>query len=297
MSEECTPLVSVIIPVYNSARTLDKCIESVVNQTYKNWEIIIIDSDSTDGTREIALKWCKRYKDHCRYCNIRKKSQAAKRNYGVRVAKGERCFFVDSDMYLTPHVLEEGIRKINEGYDAIGFKLYFNLKRKGYIAKCIFHYIHPKDYDPLKAKPMSINLLKRELYFQLGGQDETTQYLEDLDFMLKMKSAGLRRASINEFALHDQTLSLKQLVYASLRKVVAERKLAKKWKEFWPITTGRQLNLGVLILRCALNHPIYIPGIMLVAIVQMIIRIITSFFIFIAHIKLMIHAFSNHQVL
>jgi len=53
------PLISVIIPVYNSARTLDKCIESIANQSYKNWELILVDSYSKDATPQIIMKWVK----------------------------------------------------------------------------------------------------------------------------------------------------------------------------------------------------------------------------------------------
>ena len=51
------PLVSVIIPTYNSSRTLEKCLESIKNQTYKNIEIIVVDNNSTDNTKEIAKKF------------------------------------------------------------------------------------------------------------------------------------------------------------------------------------------------------------------------------------------------
>ncbi len=51
------PLVSVIIPTYNSSRTLEKCLESIKNQTYKNVEIIVVDNNSTDNTKEIAKKY------------------------------------------------------------------------------------------------------------------------------------------------------------------------------------------------------------------------------------------------
>jgi probable beta-1,3-galactosyltransferase len=51
------PVVSVIIPTYKSSRTLEKCLESIKNQTYKNIEIIVVDNNSTDNTKEIAKKF------------------------------------------------------------------------------------------------------------------------------------------------------------------------------------------------------------------------------------------------
>jgi glycosyltransferase involved in cell wall biosynthesis len=71
------PLVSVIIPVYNSGRTLDRCLESVARQSYRNWETIIVDSQSVDNTSQIASMWCDKLGSRrCQYYKIEKRPQA-----------------------------------------------------------------------------------------------------------------------------------------------------------------------------------------------------------------------------
>ena len=92
-------LISVIIPVYNVEQMLDRCITSVVNQTYKHLQIILVNDGSTDGSLEICEYWAK--KDD-RICVLSKRNEgtASARNYGLNAAKGNWIAFVDSDDYI-----------------------------------------------------------------------------------------------------------------------------------------------------------------------------------------------------
>ncbi|MGQ9545277.1 MAG: glycosyltransferase family 2 protein [Candidatus Bathycorpusculaceae bacterium] len=86
-----TPLVSVIIPTYNSQKTIKQCLESIVKQTYKKIEILVVDCYSIDETKRIAEKF--RAKVFLLKC---KRSEA--KNYAAQKADGEFLLFVDSDM-------------------------------------------------------------------------------------------------------------------------------------------------------------------------------------------------------
>jgi glycosyltransferase involved in cell wall biosynthesis len=74
---ESESFVSVIIPAHNSSRTLSKCIDSIVEQTYPNWEIIVINSDNT---QRLVEAYHRKLGDKCQYYVIRNRFQAAKRN-------------------------------------------------------------------------------------------------------------------------------------------------------------------------------------------------------------------------
>ena len=90
------PLISVIIPIHNNEVTIEKCLRSVVNQTYRNKEIIIIDDASSDNTINIVKKVSNQSSDIKIYSNIGS-GIANARNRGVAVSKGEYISFVDSD--------------------------------------------------------------------------------------------------------------------------------------------------------------------------------------------------------
>lgn len=93
-------LVSVIIPVYNVEEYLEECINSVLNQTYKNLEIILIDDSSTDESFSICLNKAKKDERITILRNKINKGQSATRNRGIRHANGKYIYFLDSDDYV-----------------------------------------------------------------------------------------------------------------------------------------------------------------------------------------------------
>ncbi|MDB4008038.1 glycosyltransferase [Amylibacter sp.] len=104
MSIENRPLVSVVIPTYNHAWCLGRAIQSVIDQTYKNWEIIIVDNNSTDNTSEIILNFTK---EHITHLKIKNNGIIAKsRNKGIKSSRGEWIAFLDSDDWWEPYKLE-----------------------------------------------------------------------------------------------------------------------------------------------------------------------------------------------
>ncbi|MBQ6221748.1 MAG: glycosyltransferase family 2 protein [Solobacterium sp.] len=92
-------MISVIIPVYNVEDYIDECMESVVHQTYKDLEILLINDGSTDGSHEKCLSWAER-DTRIRYINKQNEGVAASRNLGVDLAQGKYVSFVDPDDWL-----------------------------------------------------------------------------------------------------------------------------------------------------------------------------------------------------
>lgn len=99
------PLISIIIPTFNSMtgnKCLDRVLTSILNQTYKNWEIIVVDNYSTDETKEICGNF------PVRFFELRS-SRSIARNFALSKSKGEYMLFLDSDMVLPATLLEECI--------------------------------------------------------------------------------------------------------------------------------------------------------------------------------------------
>lgn len=99
-------LLSIIVPVYNSEKYLKRCLDSIINQTYSNLEIILINDGSTDSSKSICEEYCK--KD----IRIKMYSQencgpSSARNIGIKKASGEYIMFVDSDDKLETNILEK----------------------------------------------------------------------------------------------------------------------------------------------------------------------------------------------
>lgn len=106
-------MVSVIIPVYNTEPYLDECFRSVVEQTYRNLEIIIINDGSTDNSDAICRRWEKTDK-RIRYVKKENEGQGEARNLGIRMATGAYLMFVDSDDYLDIDLVERARNRMSE---------------------------------------------------------------------------------------------------------------------------------------------------------------------------------------
>lgn len=100
-----TPEVSVILPTYNRAEHLTRCIESVINQTYQNWELIVVDDGSQDHTFDLVNKYLQKL-PQIRYLKHQNRGAALSRNIGIKVSFGNYLTFIDSDDQYLPHHLQ-----------------------------------------------------------------------------------------------------------------------------------------------------------------------------------------------
>lgn len=126
-------LVSIIVPVYNVEPYLKECLDSIINQTYQNLEIIVVDNESTDGGGAICDEYAERdsrvkviHRPHG--CVV-----SYPRNTGLECVTGEYCFFVDSDDWLDLGVVERCVRSFEENPDInlVAFRVPFVSKSQG----------------------------------------------------------------------------------------------------------------------------------------------------------------------
>ena len=109
--------VSIIIPVYNNGKYLRTCLDSLVNQTLKDIEIIAVDDNSSDNSLLILMEYAKKYHNIRVYHNRKNLGQGATRNIGLEYAKGEYIGFVDSDDYVRYNMYEDMYKAVlNNNY-------------------------------------------------------------------------------------------------------------------------------------------------------------------------------------
>jgi len=116
------PKVSIIVPVYNAEKYIKKCLDSILNQTYKDIEVIIVNDGSTDNSEEVIKQYLEKEEYNIRYFKNKNKGVSFSRNFGVNYAAGDYIFFVDADDYLDEKLLENLKEEMQKGIDIIKFK-------------------------------------------------------------------------------------------------------------------------------------------------------------------------------
>ncbi len=190
------PLVSIIMPTFNQINYIKEAIASVLDQSYKNWELLIIDNASTDGTDDFLES----LQDvRIRVFNLTNEGIIARsRNFGVDNSRGELIAFLDSDDRWEETKLEVSIREINEGADFV----FHDMSEIDSLGKIIGLRISRDLKSPAwrdlilrgNVIPNSSVLTRRALLMEVGGMSEKSDLIgiEDFNTWLKLAFLGIR---------------------------------------------------------------------------------------------------------
>lgn len=187
------PLVSIIVPTYNSQNTLEKCLNSIRNQTYENIEMMIVDNGSTDRTVEIANQYGANV--HI-LVGVERSKQI---NYGVKMAQGKYVYRVDSDFILDSTIVEEATRKCeDEGYDAVSIFCASD-PTISFWAK-----VRKLEKDCYKGELLytGARFLRKDVFEAIGGFRENLIAAEDYDLYNRLNKAGYRIGKVESEELH-----------------------------------------------------------------------------------------------
>ncbi len=176
------PKVSIIIPVYNNAKEIGECLVSIKRQTFKDYEIIVVDDGSTDGLNSVLKRHQSEIKAVLR--QEHQGSPAPMRNFGFKEAIGQYLLFCDSDLVLKPKMLELMVSVLDNNPD-IAF-VYSSFKYG-------FKKFKLNDFDLEKLKKINYihttSMLRRECFF---GFDENLKRFQDWDLWLTLVEKGFK---------------------------------------------------------------------------------------------------------
>src|SRR3989344_3479792 len=165
------PLVSVIVPTKNSGEYLNDCLRSVVSQTYKNIEIIIVDNNSIDRTTQIASKFTNNVYSFG-------PERSAQTNFGIKKAKGKYIYRIDGDFYLNNKIIEEAVKKCEkEHIDGIA------IHNTSDPTVSFWSKVRKFERDMYKNDDLvvGVRFYKNSAWKRLGGYDEKIVW-DDYDF-------------------------------------------------------------------------------------------------------------------
>jgi len=185
-------LISIIIPVYNGEKTVGDCLKSVFNSDYKDFEVVVVDDNSTDHTVNIVNGF------PCKVIKMRRNVGAAvARNRGAEASFGKILFFLDSDIIIEKNTLGQILQTFENKPDisALFCSYQKNTIPTNFVSvyknRC-HHYTHQISNEDAATFFSGFGAIKREVFFRLGGFNEDYRSLEDIVLGYRLYQSGYK---------------------------------------------------------------------------------------------------------
>lgn len=225
-----SPKISVVIPTYNYDRFIAQTVDSVLAQTYSNYEIIVIDDGSCDRTKEILSS----YGDKIRYVFQSNQGLSKSRNRGIELAQGELVVFLDADDWFLPQMLEATVA-IFETQPELGIVVsgWHNVNETGEVIADVQPWLSLPELNLetwVVWRPLlpSGTVFRREWLAKVRGFDNATFPAEDIDCVLRMVAIGCQSTWCRQigvcYRLHDRSIT-----YNTVRQAEAFERLCDRF--------------------------------------------------------------------
>lgn len=278
MNSESPPLVSIIIPTYNRAHLIGETIQSVIDQTYCNWELIIVDDGSTDQTSDV-IKKCQDPRLH--YLQVAHSGAfGIVRNHGLLKAKGEFITFLDSDDLWHPDKLQQQVDTLLSSAATFVFT---NIELFGETSVIVpdFKTIDNEKLLPLYLQEGHFAFYPSSLMFRnsalekIGLMDESSATGADTDLFLNLShhfTGSFLSARLVKIRKHSQNTSSSDFLFSYTETIELVRNLYKKGyisgSLFRATVSKLHYKMGLLLIEnnqypssftCFLNHFLHKP--------------------------------------
>ena len=216
---ECSrqPAISVVVPVRDGAGTLHACLESVYGSAFSDFEVVVVDDGSVDGTAAVARSF------PCALLQVPKNmGAAAARNLGARESHGRILFFLDADILIRPQTLGMIVRAFAEraDIDALFGSYAKESASSGFFSRyknLVHHYTHQTSNPEAVTFCGGFGAVRHEVFFRLGGFDPRWRFLEDIEFGHRLHLRGHRILLYKELQMtHCKRYTLRSLVKSDL---------------------------------------------------------------------------------
>jgi glycosyltransferase involved in cell wall biosynthesis len=213
-------LVSVIVPTYNSSSYVEACLQSIIEQSYENIELIVVDNNSMDKTKEIARKYTKMVFNQG-------PERSAQRNFGVLQSKGDCILIVDSDMQLSRDVVKACVETISNTDNLKALIIPEESFGEGFWAQC--KKLERSFYSGIDWQEAA-RFFDRNIYETLGGYDEEQTGSEDYDLPNRLEYRYGR----------ESITRVKEMIYHNEQKLSLTKVCRKKF--YYANTLGSYVN-------------------------------------------------------
>lgn len=216
-----SPFFSIIIPAYNAEKYIEKCVGSLLKQSYADFEIVLIDDGSSDGTARVS-RMLEQRDERLHYIHQDNKGVSAARNLGMSVAKGEYLLFVDADDYIKPDTLEKIFERCRDSSIDLCFFGYQYV-----VDDCMKQDVRPLEYYGKKNPDILLALIEQNTFGLAGNKairrefltqnelafDRDIKVFEDQDLMMRAWNEAAVICCISEsfyYYVSSQTSAMQQ---------------------------------------------------------------------------------------
>lgn len=231
-------LVSVIIPTRNSSKTIERCLHSIEQQTFKNTEVLIIDALSTDNTVSLS-------RSSGAHVFTLQAERAKAKNLGISKSHGRFLLFVDSDMELNSHVIEECLKICLSNDKIAGVIIPERSVGSGF-------WIKVRDFERSfyeNSVIESARFFRKKDALQVGGFDENYVFYEESTLHQKIENLGLTvNARSSSFILHhEEGFNLRKWLLKKKYYVGTAKEYSVKYNTYWKQQTSISYRLGLFV--------------------------------------------------
>ena len=236
--------ISVVIPTYNCAKFLPQAIESVLNQTCQDFELIVVDDGSTDNTKDIVSNYAKTNKNTIKYIFQNNSGPSAARNTGLKVAQAEYITLLDSDDYWDITFFEKGLKVLEDDKcDIVVCDNYrIELRDGKVVSKEIMRrsdlleqnanlYVEFLKKDLIGGPSRTIS--KKKIFNEIGGYDESLWLHQEWDFWIRFfkipRKIGLLREPLYYYHVRNDGSNITRR-FSSSKGIIEIYRIYQKFK-------------------------------------------------------------------
>jgi len=227
-------LVSVIIPVYNRESLIASTLDSVLNQSYSQLDIIVVNDGSSDKTNEILSVYQANYSQKITVINQNNQGQIKARNNGIKKAKGEYIAFLDSDDLWLGNKLEKQLPLFNNGNVGLVFSGNYNINNAGDIiaTEPIESVLGTNIYKDLLVENLMAGgsvVIKHKTLIDVGLFDESLEAAENWDLWIRISriyKADFIREPLMKYRIHSGNMSKNSSLMLSATKSILDKHLS-----------------------------------------------------------------------
>lgn len=253
MSKSKIMFISIITPTYNREKFLPAAIDSVLGQTYQNFELIIVDDGAVDNTRALVMSYANK-DSRIKYLYQQNQGQSVARNYGLSIAKGEFICFLDSDNYWPLDKLEKSLKAFEQYPDAdviYGDCITIDEQGREMHRDNMHRYSGNIAALLLKDNFVSMNttMTRRKCFDEMGGMSGTRKVADDYDLWLKF-SARYHFQHIPEFLAYYRVMENQISSNKKLRFDTNEQIILDFIKAYPDVLSDKEKKEGVCAFYC-----------------------------------------------